>query len=157
MGNWVNKTFFKSKVVKIRLVYPDRRCSLHWVIPNGKVVQIKNKYACIIDEDRMVLEKNIPTYLFNVKTTEPFDALLLDPNKPTLNGLHTAETFSDALNPSAIREFVQASKGKFDINMMTLMLLVIVLIGLIVLGYFTYTKFEELTNLINTLQGGIYT
>jgi hypothetical protein len=149
MSNWFNRNFRKSSAVKVILVHPDHRATVHYVIPKGDYLTV-NKTTFVIDKDKMLIdEKRFPTFIYKYDDIEPYHPYTpLDAqNKPIKS---PTELYAQSENKLAL-EFIKASTGGVDAQMILLIGLGVLLFAM-VFGF--YTMYNEL-KAVKEILGGI--
>ena len=145
MKEFIIKNFLKHKAVIILMVDESGRMKKHWAIPgkDNTVKLIATNEAVVLSNEAMLLtgKHNIPTFVVRYNQCEAID--LTDVNK----GVYGAAEFSLILdNDMAEKVFKSSNKQKLSDD--TKIIIAVVLLGIVALGYFMNTKFEDLRSLI---------
>lgn len=145
MKQWFIKTFKKKQAVIVYLVNEERRFRKYWVIPNSSGEVFVGNYAFVLNKDSMMLQNNIPTYVYNIKNADPINLT----KKRTRH--MTAEEFHLAIDNHVAQDIIKASGGD-KLSLEFIITLLVMFIGFAGLFYVFNGQFEEIKLIIETLQ-----
>lgn len=145
MKQWVIKTFKKKQAVRIYIVNEENRLRSYWVIPNPSGEVIIGSYAFKLSKDAMVLQNNVPTYVFNTKNADPINLV----KKRTRH--MTAEDFHLAIDSHVAQDIIKASGGD-KLSLEFIITLLVMFVGFAGIFYVFSGQFEELRLLIETIK-----
>jgi len=145
MKEWIIKTFFKHKAVKILMADESGRIKTHWAIPekDNTVKLIGTSKAIVLSNESMLLsgKSNIPTFLVRYNNCEPIDI------KNINNGVYGADEFRLILDNDMADKVFKASNSSKLSDEGKIIIVFIVLVGL-ALGYFLNTKLEDIKAIV---------
>lgn len=129
MKQWFIKHFRKTKAVKLIVFTEDKRMQTHWVLPKGDQVTADGRTFLLNDKD-FTLSNNVPTYLFNFKTTAPLNPLTMkaDPMPPS--------RLKTALDAKVAEEIFASVEQKMNVKTLVILFGLINLVGFALIGYF---------------------
>ena len=145
MRNFLLKTFFRNKVVRVLVL--DENGRLHDSYERVKhplTVTIKKRGESFLMNREAVMvstKDNIPTYLLNYKNAEPVDLHMFPETH------YSMDDFDIAVNSHVAQDVYRATKkGLFaDANLLTL---VLIICGLFLLGYFMTVKLDNIEKIV---------
>jgi len=122
MKQWFIKHFRKTKAIKVILFTEDKRMQTYWVIPKGDQVTAAGRTFLLNDQD-FTLSNNVPTYLFNFKTTSPMNPLTMKAETMSPARLKTA------LDAKVAEEIFASVDQKMNIKTLVILFGIINLVG----------------------------
>jgi hypothetical protein len=153
MKQWFIKHFRKTKAIKVILFTEDKRMQTYWVIPKGDQVSVAGRTFLLNDHD-FTLSNNVPTYLFNFKTTSPMNPLTMKAETMSPARLKTA------LDAKVAEEIFASVDQKMNIKTLVILFGIINLVGFALIGYFglehigtLQEQIAQLRQLIETIGG----
>ena len=144
MSNWVNKHFHKTKSIKVLLFDEGQKQTAHYVIPSGNIVNIKRRGSYVLDKQNFFIdEKKFITYVFGQQSKQP-----TNPLREKDQGDYSPQELQVALESHVANEILNYSKKGMDINIVTLLLFVVMIVGFFLVYY---TLSGQITDLKETL------
>ena len=157
MSNWINKTFFKSRCVKVIVYCEDKRIRTYYVLPdeNKTTVSIKEigkSFSIITDDGKSRFQyidiNGFPTYLFNYDRLEPIDPM----DAKNLGSRRPAE-IAKALNAKIIQELFSSINSSLAGNTMFFLMMGLMILGFGMIYYVFSQQLDELKQIITTTTG----
>jgi hypothetical protein len=145
MNEWAIKTFYKSRAIRATIIYPDKRIRLHWALPVGDTVQI-GKMAYKINNEDVLIQKGIPSYIFRSDRPEPINPFAL------AKSVMTAEDFNVAISAKVASEILAVTSGKMDPGLLAIAGGILATLAIIGVGYWLSTILESMTERIAELE-----
>jgi len=148
MTNFINKHFRKHKCVKILYFVEGRKQEVHYVIPTGSGVRIKNHVTAFVlnDKEFFLDEKGFITYVLTYGRVEPVDPT----NAENLGGLTPAD-LDVAIDSKVASEILQATKSSTDIQVVLFVFIGVMVLGMLALWYTTNARFDDLTETLRPI------
>jgi len=152
MLTWFNRTFRKSKAIRIYLVTLEGRLLEYWRVPKGGEVDL-GEYGIFILEDRdsmYLSSKNVPTFICTENNAEPQN-VLLDMNKRTY---YSPKRYKVAINENVSEALINATLNE-PIKKDTIVLAGVMLMGFLGLGYYLSGNQQAIIEALNSLGIGV--
>lgn len=142
LGELYIRLFRKHEAVIIKRLNESGRLTTHWAVPNPdnvvKLLDVDDGILLHKDSRLLSTKRNIPTYIVTYEDCQP---ITLDDLKR--KGIYsTAEIHLILENDLAQKSFKAGNKSKISDE--AKLIIVVIIIGFLVLGYFLNTKLMEL-------------
>ena len=141
--NWINKTFRKSKCIKVIYFGEGKKHNIHYVIPHDSVVKIGGKAFMLNQDDFFIDDKNFITYVFSFNRVEP-----IDPNNADTLGTITPADLGVALDSDVASQILSATKNKADINILLVVIMFLMVVGFIGVWYMLSEQIKGLYEIL---------
>lgn len=148
--NWINKTFRKSKCVKVIYFGEGKKHTINYVIPHDSVVKIGGKAFMLNQDDFFIDDKNFITYVFSFNRVEP-----IDPNNAKTLGTITPADLGVALDSDVASQILSATKNKADINILLIVMLFLMVVGFGAVWYMLSEQIKGLYEILEPLRSVI--
>lgn len=145
MNQWFIKHFKKNKAVKLIIFTEDKRMKTYWVLPKGDQVTANGRTFLLNDKD-FTLSNNVPTYLFNFKTTSPMNPLTMKADSMPPSRLKTA------LDAKVAEEIFASVDQKMNIKTLVILFGFLNVVGFGLIAYFGIEQIGILQEQIARLQ-----
>jgi len=141
----VAKLFYKDAFIKVKIYGEDKRLKVYYLVPQHNIVNIDEK-SFVLNDKNMMLEKGIPTYLFNGDA--PISLNILDKDRPLIE--YSPKQLHDAINSKIIGEmFNSFAKGE-KISLGNL-LSIATFVAVLGVGFFLYTELQNVQEMITKI------
>jgi hypothetical protein len=145
------KTYQDREKVNVFVTYGDRRMKKFKVKPHDNTVSVDGMTFNINDKD-FTLVKNIPTYVFSTKNTEPIDLFT------GKNSQYSPSQYRTAIDNNIVDEIFKSTnkKGAMDGNNLIMLLLFGIIGALGIIAYFGYDNIsymiEQIQKIVEALE-----
>lgn len=148
MGNWINKTFRKSKCVKLILFREGQKQTTHYVVPRDSLVKIENMQFQIDAKNYYIDEKRFITYTYNARNI-PSLQVALDPMLYSKDTKPFNPVSLDTLIDNEVaRQIIKHAKKGMDDALIPILTIMLMFVGFFVLYYLLGNQITELKELI---------
>jgi len=145
MKEFIIKTFLRHKAVIVKMVDESGHIRTHWAIPekDNTVKLIGVQKAVVLTKESMLLSTryNVPTFIVNYQNCEPINLRDIE------QGQYGAAEFRLILDNDMAEKVFKATHNKKLSDEGKIIILVII-IGIMSLGYFLNTKLMEIKDSI---------
>lgn len=150
MTNYINKTFRKSKVVRLLFKKEDGRLQEFWRVPNNNEVDLGEYGLFILDTKKAIYStnKNIPTYVLLQGKTEPI-------NINTRSQTFMPPTrYKQAINENITKKIIESTSGGM-ISKDTIIIVAVLIMGFVGMAYYLNGNQIAIIEALNNLGIGV--
>ncbi len=143
MKLFIYKLFFKSKMIRYYMFYPDGRMKIGYAIPEDNQFHHEGGRYDLGDRDGFI-SKGILTYVYQYDRIDPINPL--DLNK----SIYPAKYYDTAINANVIKEVFNATSGETIPKTLLITLGAIVITGVLV-WYMIDMQLQEIRTILEPI------